>query len=219
MEAMSAISARAEALHDEGRKAGSAGDPVRALELFHQAHQLEPAWPYPPYDMAFTYLLNDYLEQAERWYEIVDKLAPRGFFTSKTTLDLVRRERRGEFPSGFTSAFVALEWEPEDRQRHILQQIVTAHPRCAPAWHRLACLTQEAGARLELIERGLAASPDDETYGVLTSNKALLLIRQGKPDEGQRLLRELLADTRCTTGVEAMAKMSLAGGPKPGPAN
>jgi tetratricopeptide (TPR) repeat protein len=219
MEAMTSISAKADALHEEGRKAGSAGDPVRALQLFHQAHQLEPDWPYPPYDMAFTYLLNDYLEQAEQWYELVDKLAPRGFFTSKTTLDLVRRERRGEFPPGFTKAFVAVEWEPEDRQRHLLQQIVTQYPRCAPAWQRLAFLTKDEGARLEIIDRGLAASPDDETYGVLISNKALILIRQGDPAEGQRLLRALVADKRCTAGVEAVAKMSLAGDPKTGPAN
>jgi hypothetical protein len=210
---MTSISAKAEALHQEGRKAGAAGDPVRALELFHEAHQLEPDWPYPPYDMAFTYLLNDYLDQAERWYELVDKLAPRGFFTSKTTLDLVRRERSGEFPPGFTRSFVAVEWEPKDRQRHILQQIVARYPRCAPAWQRLAFLTEDDGARLEIIDRGLTASPDDETYGVLISNKALILINQGNRAEGQLLLRELLADKRCTTGVEAMAKMSLVGGP------
>lgn len=197
---------QAQALHAEGRKAGSAGDPARALQLFYQAHQLAPDWAYPVYDMAFTYLLNDHLEQAEQWYEVVDRLEPRGFFTSKTTLDLVRRERSGEFPSGFTRAFVSLEWEPDDRKREVLQQIVARFPRCAPAWQHLAGLLTGDDARLDALDRGLAASPDDETYGMLISNKALLLRRRGEDAEAQRLLQALVEDRRCTAGVEAVVK-------------
>jgi hypothetical protein len=73
----------------------------------------------PPYDIAFTYLLNDYLEEAEKWYALVDKLAPRGFLISKTFLDTVRRERSGEFANGFAKAFALLEWEPKDLQREV----------------------------------------------------------------------------------------------------
>ncbi len=206
---MDPIPDEANALHQEGRKAGSAGDPVRALELFARAHQLAPRWAYPPYDMAFTYLLNDELELAETWYARVDELEPRGFFTAKTSLDLIRRERRGELPRGFVKGFTVLEWLPEDQQLMALQQIVTRLPGVAPAWKQLAALITDDNAKLEVLDRGLAANPDDETYGVLVLNKALVLGRRGEHDAARRLLEDLLADRRCTQGVEAMARASL----------
>jgi tetratricopeptide (TPR) repeat protein len=212
---MTKIPDEANALHQEGRKAGGAGNPVRALELFFRAHQLAPDWAYPMYDMAFTYLLGDDLAEAEKWYAAVDKLEPRGFFTSKTSLDTVRRERRGELPAGFSKAFAMLEWEPPERQRGALQQIVKRYPTFAPAWQRLSSLIEDDDdARLVAIEHGLAAKPDDETYSVLVVNKALVLDRRGQKTEAKQLLKELIADKRCTTGGEAMAKLSLPGGRK-----
>ena len=201
----------ANALHQEGRRAGSSGDPVKALELFVRAHRLEPTWAYPPYDMAFTYLLNDYLEEAEKWYAVVDELAPRGFFTAKTSLDIIRRERRGELHDGFSKAFALLEWEPEDARRLALRQIVERYPTFAPAWKQLALLTDDDTERLAALDRGLAANPDDETYGMLVLNKALVLQRRGQGAEGARLLRELIADPRCTLAVEKMAQLTLPG--------
>lgn len=208
---MSSVNAEANALHQQGREAGSAGDPVRALELLRRAHELEPEWPYPPYDMAFTYLLNDYLDEAEKWYAVVDELAPRGFFTAKTSLDIIRREKRGELFEGFAKAFALLEWEPEDTKRVMLQQIVERYPNFAPAWKELAKLTEDDREKLAALDHGLAGSPDDETYGMLILNKALVLGRMGKRPDGARLLAALLADARCTQAVEAMAKMTLPG--------
>ncbi len=204
------ISDEAQRLHEEGRAAGSGGDPVRALELFHRAHQLEPDWPYPPYDMAFTYLLHEHLEEAEIWYARVDELAPRGFFTAKTSLDTIRRERRGELFDGFSKAFALLEWEPVETRRKMLRDITTRFPAFAPAWKELAMLIDDDGERLVALERGLAAAPDDETYGVLVLNKALVLGRHGARGQAARLVRELLADPRCTAGAEAMANATLA---------
>lgn len=208
---MTSIPAEAQALHEEGRKAGSAGDSGRALELFSRAHQLAPDWAYPPYDMAFTYLLHGDLEQAEKWYALVDQLEPRGFFTSKTFLDTIRRERGGELPAGFSKAFAMLEWMPEEEQRRTLQQIVKRWPGFAPAWKQLAALLDDDDARLAALDRGLAAHPDDETYGMLVMNRALALGRRGQLAEGRRLLRDLIVDKRCTTGVQAIATVSLAG--------
>jgi tetratricopeptide (TPR) repeat protein len=208
---MTSIPREAVALHQQGREAGSAGDPVRAIELFDRARELAPDWAYPPYDMAFTYLLHDYLDQAERWYAVVDALEPRGFFTSKTSLDTVRRELAGELPQGFARAFAMLDWESPERQRIVLQEIVGQHPGFAPAWHKLAFITDDEDARLAMIERGLAARPDDETYSVLLSNKALMLDRRGQRAEARRMLRDLLADPRCTAGTEATTKALCAG--------
>lgn len=207
---MSSIPSEAHALHQEGRKAGAEGDLRRALELLFRAHQLAPDWAYPPYDIAFTYLLNGDLEEAENWYAAVDSLEPRGFFTAKTFLHTIRRERSGELPRGFSKAFAMLEWLPEDNQRAALQKIVVSFPSFAPAWKQLAYLTGDEGEKLEALNRGLAADPDDETYGMLVLNKALLIGRRGQRAQGRRMLQELIADKRCTVGVEALAKMSIA---------
>src|SRR4051812_25108552 len=53
-----AIPPEASRLHQEARAAGGRGEYARALELLDRAHSLAPAWPYPVYDAAFTYLLQ-----------------------------------------------------------------------------------------------------------------------------------------------------------------
>src|SRR5262245_12878936 len=166
---------RANQLHQQGREAASNGDSVRGLELFNRARELDPTWAYPPYDMAFTYLLNDHLDEAEQWYMVVDCLYPRSFFTAKTFLDIIRREKCGEVPEGFAKAYAMLEWEAEDTRRAVLQQIVARFPGFAPAWKELAALTEGASERLAALDHGLAGNPDDETYGMLILNKALVL--------------------------------------------
>ena len=55
---------------------------------------LAPDWPYPVYDAAFTYLLQGDSLKAEERYAEVDRMAPRGFFTAKTSLDCLRRDRK-----------------------------------------------------------------------------------------------------------------------------
>jgi tetratricopeptide (TPR) repeat protein len=208
---MKAASEQANRLHQQGREAGSSGEPVRALELFHQAHKADPTWPYPPYDIAFTYLLHDHLDEAETWYAVVDQLAPRGFFTAKTSLDIIRREKRGEVFKGFAKAYAMLEWEDKETRRTALRQIVERYPGFAPAWKDLAALTDGDQEKLAALDHGLAGNPDDETYGVLISNKALVLGRLGRQAEGIRLIEALLADRRCTQGAEAMAKLTVSG--------
>jgi tetratricopeptide (TPR) repeat protein len=202
------VSPAAENAHQDARAAGTAGDSARAVELFKRAHELAPEWPYPPYDLAFTYLLDGQLEQAETWYALVDKLAPRGFFTAKTSLDIIRRERRGDLPAGFAKQFALIEWQPDDRRIVMYRQITQQFPNFAPAWKELAFLLDDDREELTVVDHGLAANPDDETYGMLILNKALLLGRLGRAPEGLQLIRDLLADPRCTQAVEAMAKLT-----------
>lgn len=51
------VSAAAKALHQQGRDAGGRGNYEEALALFTRAAGLEPRWPYPVYDRAYTHLL------------------------------------------------------------------------------------------------------------------------------------------------------------------
>ncbi len=198
-------------LHEEARMAGSRGDYDHALVLLDRAHALAPGWPYPVYDAAFTYLLQGDPEMAQRLYEEVDGLVPRGFFTCKTTLDALRRERAGALPAGFCKAFAALEsLNDRPRKKAILQGIAARFPAFAPAWKELATLLEDPDDRLHAIENGLDGDPDGETRGILLLNKALILHRRGERSEAIAILGELALDPSSTLATETLAKATLA---------
>ncbi|HEX7701002.1 MAG TPA: hypothetical protein VF403_09780, partial [Kofleriaceae bacterium] len=111
------------------------------------------------------------------------------------------------FP-GFAKQFALMEWQPDDRRIVMYRQITQQFPDFAPAWKELAYLLDDDLEELAAADRGLAANPDDETYGMLILNKALVLGRVGRAPEGLQIIRELLADPRCTQAVEAMAKLT-----------
>ena len=198
-------------LHEEARVAGARGDYDRALVLLDAAHARAPGWPYPVYDAAFTYLLQGDTDTAERCYTQVDRLAPRGFFTCKTTLDCLRRERAGELPDGFCKGFAALEsLDDPFRKKTILDGIVARFPGFAPAWKELAALLDDPGDRLRAIERGLEAWPDPETRGMLLLNKALVLNQRGEQGAAIAILGDLALDPASTLATETLAKATLA---------
>jgi tetratricopeptide (TPR) repeat protein len=206
-----AVPPEAAHLHRQARQAGERGDYDRALRLLEQAHRLAPEWPYPLYDAAFTYLLQDDAVQAERYYARADRLAPRGFFTCKTSLASLRRELAGELPAGFCKAYATLEWvrDPAEK-RAILEGIVGGFPAFAPAWNELANLLDEPDARLAAIEHGLAASPDEDTRGMLLIRRAMTLQALGQADEAVRILGTLALDPAATLATESVAKYCLA---------
>jgi tetratricopeptide (TPR) repeat protein len=198
-------------LHEEARAAGARGEYDRALVLLDAAHALAPGWPYPVYDAAFTYLLQADTDTAERCYAEVDRMAPRGFFTCKTTLDSLRRERAGELPEGFCKGFAALEsLDDLPRKKAILEGIVARFPGFAPAWKELAALLDDPGDRLRAIERGLGAEPDPETRGMLLLNKALVLDQSGDRGAALAILGDLALDPASTLATETLAKATLA---------
>lgn len=198
-------------LHEEARAAGARGEYDRALVLLDAAHALAPGWPYPVYDAAFTYLLQGDTDTAERCYTQVDRLAPRGFFTCKTTLDSLRRERAGKLPAGFCKGFAALEsLDDPPRKKAILDGIVARFPGFAPAWKELATLLDDAGDRLRAIEKGLEAEPDPETRGMLLLNKALVLHQRGEHGAAVAVLGDLALDPASTLATETLAKATLA---------
>ena len=197
--------------HEEARAAGARGEYDRALVLLDAAHALAPGWPYPVYDAAFTYLLQGDTDTAERCYAQVDRLAPRGFFTCKTTLDCLRRERAGELPAGFCRAFTTLESLADlPRKKAVLEGLVARFPGFAPAWKELAALLDDPGDRLRAIERGLAAGPDPETRGMLLLNKALVANQRGDRAAAIAILGDLALDPASTLATETLAKATLA---------
>jgi tetratricopeptide (TPR) repeat protein len=202
---------KAQQLHRQGREAGGKGDYDRALTLFAEARKEAPKWPYPVYDAAFTYLLKDDAEKAEEFYAAVDKMAPRGFFTAKTALDCLRREKKGDLEPGTYKRYVMLEWERNRaNKKAALEQMVKRSPRFPAAWKELALLQDNDTGKLELIEKGLSHEPDGEVRGILLINKALTLNKQGKRDEAVRILGELALDTGSTLATEHLAKVALA---------
>src|SRR5207249_2079912 len=94
------VPAEAESLHKQARQVGGSGDYKRAITLLEQASNLALQWPYPVYDMAFTYLLMQDAENARKHYRKTVELAPRGFFTAITALDTLVREEKGDLPAG-----------------------------------------------------------------------------------------------------------------------
>jgi tetratricopeptide (TPR) repeat protein len=205
------VPADAVRLHEEARASGARGEYDRALVLLDAAHALAPGWPYPVYDAAFTYLLQGDSDTSERCYAEVDRMAPRGFFTCKTTLDSLRRERAGELPEGFCKGFAALEsLDDLPRKKAILDGIVARFPGFAPAWKELAALLDDPGDRLRAIEEGLQAEPDPETRGMLLLNKALVLNQRGERGAAIAILGDLALDPASTLATETLAKATLA---------
>jgi tetratricopeptide (TPR) repeat protein len=206
-----AIPEEASRLHTEGRGAGGRGEYARALELLGEAYRLAPDWPYPLYDIAFTYLLQGDSAKAEEYYAEVDRMAPRGSFTAKTSLDCLRRERAGIVPSGFCKAFATLEWMNDTvEKRALLEDIVEQFPAFPAAWKELSQLLDDDDARLRAITRGLEHDPDSETKGMLLINRAIVLHRRGDREGAVTILGELALDPQSTLGTEMLAKGTLA---------
>jgi hypothetical protein len=204
------VPAEAKRFHDEARAAGARGDYERAAELFGEAHMLAPDWPYPIYDMAFTYLMVDRPDDAEVLYAEVDAMMPDGFFTCKTSLYTLRRELSGALPAGFSKAFATLEWMPDPEQKKtILAGMTRKFPAFAPAWRELSALLPDPAERLHALNQGLAAYPDPETKGMLVLNKATVLAGLGARAEARQLLGGLMADTETTTAGMTLARELL----------
>jgi tetratricopeptide (TPR) repeat protein len=205
------VPAEAESLHNQARQAGEAGDYKKAIALLERASNLAPAWPYPVYDMAFTYLLMKDAENARKHYRKAVELAPRGFFTAITALDALDREAKGDLPVGTYLAYLSLEWvDDPGKKAAAMSQLVKRVPGFAPAWKEQAMQANTDAEKLAAIEKGLAANPDGETKGILLINKALILDRGGDHEGAVRLLGELALDPASTFATEHLAKVTLA---------
>jgi tetratricopeptide (TPR) repeat protein len=138
-------------------------------------------------------------------------LAPQGFFTARTAVDVLEREEAGELPVGIYLGYSMLEWieDPAAKEARVRELLARA-PGFAPGWKELAMLLEDDAARLEAVERGLAADPDPETRGILLINRALVLFNQGKRDDAIAILGSLALDEENSSSSAEQAKAALA---------
>lgn len=205
------VPAEAQTLHMQARQAGASGDYQQAIALLERASNLAPAWPYPVYDMAFTYLLMNDSDNARRYYAKTLELSPRGFFTAITASDALDRELKGDLPAGTYMAYLSLEWmDDAGRRAEAIHQLSNRIPQFAPVWKEQAMLAESNAERLAAIERGLAANPDGESKGILMINKALIMAGNGDHEGAVQLLGNLALDPTSTYATEHLAKATLA---------
>jgi len=205
------VPAEARQLHEQARAAGGRGEYNQAIALLQSASKIAPQWPYPVYDLAYTYLLKQDFDNARVYYRKTLELSPRGFFTAITALDTLDREKKGELPAGLYFAYLSLEWMDNASERaNVVRQLAERQPGFAAGIKERALLTENDDERLQWIEKGLAASPDAETKGILLINKALLLNKRGEKDTAVKLLGQLALDPQSTFGTEHLAKATLA---------
>lgn len=205
------VSDQARREHEAGRVAGQKGDYKAAIASFNAAAKAAPNWPYPNYDLAYTYLLQGDFAGALKHYQLVDQAAPRGFFTVKTAVDTLRREQSGELPKGTYLSYVALEWEGNKQKvRSAVSAMTKSIPNFAPAWKTAANFEDEPTKRLAMLEAGLKARPDAETKGFLLINKALTLRDMNRANEGREILGTLSLDPNSPGDIEAIARATFA---------
>lgn len=203
------VSELAKSLHAQARQFGQSGDYANAISKLEQAHKEAPNWPYPLYDLAFTYLLQDDYENALKYYQLTDNVAPKGFYTSKTALYTLEKEKSGEFQKGLYKTYLSLEWmESQAEKNQMIQLLVEKIPNFAPAWKDYSNLL-ENDERLAAINKGLEQHPDAETKGMLLINKALVTNESGDSTIATGILTNLIFNPNATNGNIELAKFVL----------
>ncbi len=203
------VSKLAKSLHNEARQYGQTGNYEKAIETLNLANKEAPNWPYPLYDLAYTYLLKDDFENALKYYRLTDSLAPKGFYTSKTALHTLEREKKGELKEGLYKMFLSLEWiNNPDEKMEMTKLLVSNFPSFAPGWKEYSNLL-EGAERIKAIEKGLDLDSDIETTGMLLINKALMVDQGGDKEKATEILTKVIFDTNSTYGNIEMAKFVL----------
>lgn len=202
------IGSEAQEHFQRGRMLGQAGRYNDALSAFSEAARLEPTWPAPVYDAAFSYLLMGRPQEALENYEKVDQLQPGGFFTAKTAIWVLRRELSGQYPAGTYQKYVSIEWAQSELEKlEIARALTSSLPDFAPAWKEMAVHSDDPELRQDFINRGLACQPDPETDGMLRLNKLAMLRQQGNDAAADAVLAELLQSPTTTLANRSWAQL------------
>lgn len=204
------ISQKANKLHQEARALGGQGKLDQSIEKLQDAIKIAPEWPYPYYDLAFTFLLKKDFNNALKYYDLTNDLEPNGFFTSKTASWSLKKEQEGEFQEGLYLAFVQIEWMETDQEKiEIAKAIVEKYPTYTPAWKILAGKLENIDERKIAIYKGLALDADSQTRDNLIINKALVLNLEEKKEDAIKVLGELIFDPNTSPSNIEVAKFIL----------
>lgn len=196
--------------HNLGRAYGQKGNNELAIQNFENAIRIAPEWPYPYYDLAYTYLLSNKYKEAYKYYKITDELASRGFFTTKTAVHYLGKEQRGELPEGIYLYYLSYEWTNDPLKKlEIVENIINKFPSFAPAWQKRAGFEEDPSKVLAIIEKGLGVDPDLETKGFLLMNKAITLANTGNKAEAIEILGKLALDPKSPLDIEVLSKKTL----------
>lgn len=200
----------AKILHQEARQLSGQGKYDEGIAKLKDTHQLVPNWAYPIYDLAYTYLLKQDYENALKYYELTDKLAPKGFFTTKTAYWSLKKEAAGIFPRGMYLNYLQIEWlSSEEEKLNVAHNILERCPDYAPAWKEIAEKGKDPNNRLEAIRKGLALNPDLETKGILLINRAIIYDILDNNESAENILDRLIISKETTLANIEMAKFML----------
>ena len=204
------IPEEANKLHQEARQHGGKGEYDLSIEKLKKAHGIAPNWAYPIYDLAYTYLLKKDFSNALKYYEMTDKMEPKGFFTAKTAHWALKMEKEGKFQEGLYLAFMQIEWMDSDEEKlQISKAIVDKYPKYAPAWKIISQLAESNEERLDAVEKGLDSNPDEGTKGGLLISKAIVKNLQEKQEEAKQILGGLIFDDNSTMSNIELSKFVL----------
>ena len=199
----------AKSVHTIARRLAQSGKYEKAIQFLLEAQELAPNWPYPYYDLAYTYLLKFDFENALKYYRQTDSIAPRGFYTSKTALYTLEKEFEGKYEKGLYRLYLSLDWKNDPHEKlEMTKLLVETYPYYAPGWNELS--NQLDGEEREsAIDKGLKLETDNETKGLLLINKAIVLKNRDEVEKAKEILGGIILDSTSTYGLIELGKFML----------
>ncbi|GAA4271799.1 hypothetical protein U6A24_14510 [Aquimarina gracilis] len=208
----------ASSFYEQGKKYQKETDNKKAIEEFKKAHKEAPNWIYPIYNLAVLYLLEDDYENALKYYQLADEIAPKGFYATKVALHTLQREKVGNLKKGVYKNYLLLELEGlltgegsinRFVNKSAIRELLDEADTFAPIWKDYALFLDTTEEKLNAIEKGLAQDPDIETKGVLLINKAIFSNENGDFKKATKILVNVIFDPNSTVSNVEMAKFYL----------
>jgi tetratricopeptide (TPR) repeat protein len=204
--------------YEQGKKHQEKADNKKAIEKFKKAHKEAPNWIYPIYNLALLHLLEDDYQNALRYYQLADEIAPKGFYDTKIALHSLQREKRGDLKKGVYKNYLLLEFSgvltiESSINRSIYELTIGESLKnaqnFAPLWKDYALFLDNTEEKLNAIEKGLAQNPDIKTKGILLINKAIFTNENGYYERATKILVSVIFDPNSTISNVEMAKYIL----------
>lgn len=195
-----------EALTNEGRRLGSAGNLTGAREHFLRAAEADQFDPGAHYEAAFTSLLLGEPGAAVDSYTRAEALAP-GWFHVRADLWLAHEVLAGRVDAGVAGAVLTVDAITDRLERErIAQALTTKVPTLPHAWLALSEAATSSSTALTAAQRGLecAVEPD-------IRSRLLLKIATAGDTIDHRLLAQLLTLEPGNLVSQAMARWLLHG--------